>query len=189
MTVPALFAAHLLLPMPPPKSRAPPQQRCWARCVHAQDKGDRGPAPCAAVAMSSPPRPSRGGLLHLTSLLFGTVTLHAFHAQHALYHHLSLALLAFSVAAHTARPHPLLGFRVIDALDRLVAHLAFLAAAVDVGASGGPRWRLLLPTTIALLWVAELCCHGHPRAQHWLHVMLHVGSVLGLHALLLTPVI
>jgi hypothetical protein len=59
-------------------------------------------------------------MLHLTSILFATVVVHAHHAQETSYHHIFLLVTVLSILFHSTKDP------VVGAIDKIAAHLAFV---------------------------------------------------------------
>ena len=134
------------------------------------------------------PAPRPGGVLHLTSLLFAGPVLHAFHVGHTLYHHLTLAVLTLSVAAHMGRgygpPAAPAFYGALDLADRVVAHAAFAAVCAHEALAGRAA-ALAVPLCAAAVWLCELwLARGRPALQERLHALLHLVAVAGFHLLL-----
>ena len=114
-------------------------------------------------------------MLRLTSCLFATVVVHAFHVRSVAYHHVFLAVTVLSVLFHCTHS------RMIGYVDKIVAHLAYLLVLTDtrMAIQEGKGWLLVFPTWAAIFWFAQ--SFFDPARRSGLHVMLHVTAVVGMH--------
>lgn len=113
-------------------------------------------------------------MLVFTSCLFASIVVHAFYAQHAVYHHVFLGVTVCSVMRYLTEK------AWVHKVDTVMAHVAFVAVCCD-----GPHgWRLVFPMAVALLWMAEGL---YPRHAWELHAALHVVAVCGVHCYLCRP--
>ena len=112
--------------------------------------------------------------LALTSCLFATIPIHAFHAHNTEYHHLFLLVTVLSVLFHSTQ-HP-----VIRHLDTAVAHTAFIFMIKETQGNPG---LLMFPLAVAVLWVLQI--GARRETQDALHAWLHVVSVMGVHVFLI----
>ena len=118
-------------------------------------------------------------VLVLTSLLFGTIVLHAYHMQNRKYHHLFMAVTLLSVAFHSSEKPSLL----LRVCDTALAHIAFLVAFAEMVSMPSPPWLWTFPIAIACLWILEHCSPMYGfRVQ--LHAALHLTSLGCVHCLL-----
>jgi hypothetical protein len=113
-----------------------------------------------------------------TSCLFATIVVHAFYAQHALYHHIFLCVALCSVMRYLSDN------RHIHIIDNSIAHLAFVSVCCDRTPYHMP-WLLVFPAAVALLWVTEKVFL--PQHANVLHLALHLVTVIGLHFYLWAP--
>ena len=116
-------------------------------------------------------------MLHLTSCLFATIVVHAYHLSNTTYHHLFLAVTVLSVLFHTTKS-PLIG-----RVDKLTAHVGFIVVLMDtpLAIGRGSSWILVFPLCVILLWFTQSLV---PAKSKQLHCMLHLTSVAGMHAYL-----
>jgi hypothetical protein len=116
-------------------------------------------------------------LLSLTSCLFATVPLHAFHTQNTSYHHIFLLVTVLSILFHTTQ------HTVIKTIDTAVAHMAFLFMVWESynAALAKQAWLLVFPVVVAALWLLQ---RPLPAQRNRLHAGLHCVSIIGLHAFL-----
>jgi hypothetical protein len=116
-------------------------------------------------------------LLSLTSCLFATVPLHAFHTQNTAYHHIFLLVTVLSILFHTTQ------HTVIKTIDTAVAHMAFLFMVWESynAALAKQAWLLVFPAVVAALWLLQ---RPFPAQRNRLHAGLHCVSLIGLHSFL-----
>jgi hypothetical protein len=111
-------------------------------------------------------------MLAYTSLLFATIVIHAFYAQHTIYHHTFLAVTICSILRYTT------DIEFVRNIDTLVAHFAFLTVCIDWEAPKLRPWIVVFPLCVFILWIAE---RFWPEDADVLHALLHVTSVIGVH--------
>ena len=117
-------------------------------------------------------------LLQLTSGLFGSVVLHAYHLRCTHYHHLFLLVTVLSLLFH-CHPQPPPSVRLADTA---AAHFAFAFVVFTDGARASLE-LLCFPAAVLGLWCAQSFC-SDPRHTYGLHVCLHGAALLGLHVFL-----
>lgn len=116
-------------------------------------------------------------MLHLTSCLFATIVLHAYHLKNTTYHHLFLAVTVLSVLFHATKS-PKIGL-----IDKLTAHVGFIVVLTDtrLAIEMGKTWILAFPVWVAIFWFAQSFL---PARSMQLHALLHLTVVAGMHAYL-----
>jgi hypothetical protein len=115
--------------------------------------------------------------LQVTSALFASVVLHAYHLECAVYHHAFLLVTVFSVWFHCTH-HPWVAL-----LDKIIAHVAFAVPFFDLpkAMEMNRAWLVGFPLGVALLWLCEVYFKGQ---RDTIHLWLHVASIVGLHCFL-----
>ena len=116
-------------------------------------------------------------MLHLTSCLFATIVVHAYHLKVTSYHHLFLAVTVLSILFHATRS-PTVGI-----IDKLTAHFGFLVVLTDtrLAIERGKSWILAFPMWVVVFWFAQSLL---PARSMQLHALLHLTVVAGMHAYL-----
>jgi hypothetical protein len=116
-------------------------------------------------------------ILQFTSLLFATVTIHAFYTQNIIYHNLSLLITVLSILTH--------GYKIEDKncikqIDKIVAHFTFLyVILIDT-----PKiikiqpLIILFPISLIIIWILE---HIYTEQFILLHTIFHLVSIITLH--------
>ena len=119
-------------------------------------------------------------MLHLSSILFATVVLHAYYVRCEDYHHMFLGLTVTSLLFHTT------GGERIRIADKALAHLCFIRNLFDArpALDRGYGGLLLFPVGVAALWFGQGLFAPNSEARNRLHLALHVLSVVGLHVYL-----
>ena len=116
-------------------------------------------------------------MLVFSSCLFATVVVHAYVKRLAWLHHVFLALTVSSVLFH-ATHDPL-----VRVLDKGLAHLAFglVMLHAERVCREGDAWLLAFPATTLVLWCLQSVW---PERRAFLHLALHLVSLVGMHAFL-----
>lgn len=117
--------------------------------------------------------------LHLSSCLFATIVAHAYYRRVESYHHMFLALTVTSILFHTTHG------RVIQRIDKILAHLCFIMVVMDTkkAVEANLQGLLLFPFCVVCLWFGQSLLASR---REWLHLGLHLTSVTGMHAYLWT---
>jgi hypothetical protein len=121
-------------------------------------------------------------ILQFTSLLFATVTIHAFYARNIIYHNLSLLITVLSILIH--------GYNLeitniptrncIKDIDRIVAHFTFIYILIN----DTPRiikkqpLFIIFPILLITIWILE---YIYPDDFILLHSIFHVACIFTLH--------
>ena len=115
-------------------------------------------------------------ILQVTSLLFETVVVHASYLDVATYQHIFSAVTVLSVVYHTTHD------KYVGVVDMVMAHFAMafvLLWETQKLVMTNNEWLLLFPSAVTVLWVAE-----DQYRSKWVHALLHVTCIAGLHAYL-----
>ena len=118
-------------------------------------------------------------ILQVTSLLFATVVIHASFLDVASYQHIFSAVTVLSLVYHSTHD------KWVGIADMIMAHFSMsfvLLWETQKLVMTNNEWLLLFPSLVTLLWVAEDQCRS--KRSMLLHALLHVTSVVGLHAYL-----
>jgi hypothetical protein len=123
-------------------------------------------------------------ILQFTSLLFATVTIHAFYTQNILYHNLSLLITVFSILTHgygydleiTDKPIN----NCLKNIDRLVAHFTFLFILFNDTPRIMQKQPLIVifPVLLLTIWILE---YMYPDEFILFHSIFHLVSIATLH--------
>lgn len=116
--------------------------------------------------------------LQLSSCLFGTVVLHAYHKREEALHFLSLCVTICSILNHSSVSHSF-----IRRLDMFFAHVLCAYAAFYLALGLNPL--LLLVVIIVGLWFFEMGFSLSLETAENVHAAIHVVAVLGLHSYLI----
>jgi hypothetical protein len=116
-------------------------------------------------------------MLHLTSCLFATIVVHAYHVKNTMYHHVFLAVTVLSILFHCTKSAR------VGIIDKIIAHFAFLLVLTDtrLAVQRGKPWLLAFPMWVAIFWFTQSL---FPARNMQLHVMVHLTGLVGMHAYL-----
>jgi hypothetical protein len=116
-------------------------------------------------------------MLHWSSCLFATVVVHSYYIRSAEYHHVFLLLTVSSLLFHCLH-HP-----VVRVIDKFLAHLAYALVVLDTpkAIDAHALWLLVFPVMAACAWFGQ---SFWPEHSSWLHLLLHVVGVVGMHVYL-----
>jgi hypothetical protein len=116
-------------------------------------------------------------MLHLTSCLFATIVVHAYHLKQTAYHHLFLAVTVLSVLFHSTKS------RRVGIIDKITAHFGFIMVLTDTRTAieRGKTWILAFPLWVVIFWFTQSL---FPARAAQLHALLHLAVVAGMHAYL-----
>ena len=116
-------------------------------------------------------------LLQFTSLLFATVTIHAFYVQNIIYHNLSLLITVFSILTHG---YNLAINNYIKKIDKLIAHFTyFYIVCHDTPIIIKIQPLIIIcPILLFYIWILEYIC---PNKFILLHAIFHLSSITSLH--------
>jgi len=115
-------------------------------------------------------------ILVVTSMLFATVAMHASYLDAAPYQFIFSAVTVLSMDYHYTHD------AYVRIADTVMAHVAMafvLLWETQKLVMTDNEWLLIFPSAVTLLWVAE-----EGKQSTWIHAILHVTSVVGLHAYL-----
>jgi hypothetical protein len=119
-------------------------------------------------------------ILQFTSLLFATVTIHAFYVHNVIYHNLSLLITVFSILIHGYNLKNTNINNCCKNIDKLIAHFAFCYVLfIDT-----PRIMetqpliIIFPILLIIIWILE---YMYPINFILLHTIFHLVSIITLH--------
>lgn len=117
---------------------------------------------------------SSNNMLEISSCLFATIVLHGFYLKCVVYHHIFLALTVTSILFH-CQHHP-----VVKAIDKFLAHLAFVLVLLDTPKviETKNEWLLLFPIMSVCSWFGQSVW---PEKSEIMHLALHLIAVYGMH--------
>ncbi len=117
-------------------------------------------------------------LLQMSSMLFSTITIHAYYVNNNFYHHISLLITIMSLLNHQDNPNS-----YIKIIDRIIAHYTY----IQINISDSPivlRKKPILLVNILLIptiFISELV---FPLYAYTLHFILHLISIGTFHSYL-----
>jgi len=121
-------------------------------------------------------------ILQFSSLLFATVTIHAFYAQNIIYHNLSLLITVLSIIRHgyDLKITNISINNCIKDIDRIVAHLIFFYIVINDTSRIMKKQPLFIifPVLLLSIWILE---HIYPNNFILLHLIFHLVSITTLH--------
>jgi hypothetical protein len=114
-------------------------------------------------------------LLQLSSSLFITVIFHAYYLNDYIYHHLSLLITFLSLLTHQEKPNKIIRF-----IDKVVAQSTYMYINIydTPVVIHTNKIIIIAPISILVIYIYEFL---YPKYSKWLHMMLHLISVITLH--------
>jgi len=121
-------------------------------------------------------------ILQFSSLLFATVTIHAFYTQNIIYHHLSLLITVLSILIHgyDLKITNIPTHNCIKNIDRIVAHFTFFYILIyDTSRiiKIQPLF-IIFPVLLLTIWILE---YMFPNNFILIHLIFHLVSITTLH--------
>ena len=114
-------------------------------------------------------------LLQVSSSLFITVIFHAYYVNDYIYHHLSLLITFLSLLTHQEKPNKIIRF-----IDKVVAQSTYMYINIydTPVVIHTNKIIIIAPISILVIYIYEFI---YPKYSKWLHMMLHLISVITLH--------
>jgi hypothetical protein len=121
-------------------------------------------------------------ILQFSSLLFATVTIHAFYAQNIIYHHLSLLITVLNILIHgyDLKITNIPTHNCIKDIDRIVALFTFFYILIyDTSRIIKIQPLIIIfPVLLLTIWILE---YIYPKHFILLHLIFHLVSITTLH--------
>jgi hypothetical protein len=121
-------------------------------------------------------------ILQFTSILFATVTIHAFYTQNIIYHNLSLLITVLSILIHgyNLEITNIPTHNCIKDIDRIVAHFTFFYILINDTSRIIKKKPLFIifPVSLLTIWILE---YMYPDHFILLHTIFHLTSIISLH--------
>ena len=114
-------------------------------------------------------------LLQLSSCLFISTVFHAYYLNDYIYHHLSLLITVLSLLTHEKNPN-----KIIKIADKIVAQLTYIYINIyDTPIIiHNNKIIIIAPLSILVIYIYEFI---YPKYSTYLHMLLHLISVMTLH--------
>ena len=119
-------------------------------------------------------------ILQLTSLLFFTVTIHAFYARNIVYYNLSLLITILSILTHGTVIEDKKFIKKIYKIDEIVSHFTFLYVLLVDSPKVARRQPLVIIILLLILTIRNIE-YRCPEHYILLHSLLHLVCMFSLH--------